>query len=158
MRLDVARMAGIELAVDQRMDQHFGFGAIHGADPSSTVQRARSIERARASRDITVPTGTPSDLGDVAIRQVVDIAQHHGFAKRLRQRGDEPADGFVVAAAQQFRFGRKLRLLPRRQIVRRMLFLVRSGRHRLRRARRANSALQTFRRIASSHGFMAGPR
>ena len=62
MGLDVARMAGIELAVDQRMQQDFAFGAVHGrsGSPSATFQAERSIERARASRDITVPTGTPA--------------------------------------------------------------------------------------------------
>src|SRR4029077_2726836 len=60
VRLDIARMTGVKLVVDQRVDQDFRVGAVHGADPSSTFQRARSIERARASRDITVPTGTPT--------------------------------------------------------------------------------------------------
>ena len=64
VRLDVAGMPGVELAVDQRMQQDFAFGAVHGIDPgtepSATFQAERSIERARASRDITVPTGTPA--------------------------------------------------------------------------------------------------
>jgi hypothetical protein len=72
MRLDVARMAGVEFAVDQRVKQDFAFSAIHGAVPGvvpaavgvggSVVafHAERSIERARASRDMTVPTGTPA--------------------------------------------------------------------------------------------------
>ena len=60
MRLDVARMAGVELAVEQRVQQDFAFGAVHGAAPSATFHAERSIARARASRDITVPTGTPA--------------------------------------------------------------------------------------------------
>ena len=60
MGFDVAGMAGVELAVDERMQHDFGVGAVHGAAPSATVQAERSIERARASRDITVPTGTPA--------------------------------------------------------------------------------------------------
>ena len=60
MRLDVARMPGIELAVDQRMQQDFAFGAVHVVDPSSAFHAERSIDRARPSRDITVPTGTPA--------------------------------------------------------------------------------------------------
>jgi hypothetical protein len=60
MRLDVAGMDGIELAVDQRVKQQLVFGAIHRTAPSATFQAARSIDRARASRDITVPTGTPA--------------------------------------------------------------------------------------------------
>jgi len=50
--------ACIELAVDERMQQPFAFGAVHGTDPgiapgkepSATFQAERSIERARASR------------------------------------------------------------------------------------------------------------
>jgi hypothetical protein len=57
MRLDLACVAGVELAVDQRMNKHFGFGAVHVVDPSSPFHAARSMDRARASRDITVPRG-----------------------------------------------------------------------------------------------------
>ena len=58
--LDIAAVPGVELAVDQRVKQQFVFGAIHHTAPSATFQAARSIDRARASRDITVPTGTPA--------------------------------------------------------------------------------------------------
>ena len=60
MRLDLACVAGVELAVDQRMNKHFGFGAVHVVDPSSPFHAARSMDRARASRDITVPRGMPA--------------------------------------------------------------------------------------------------
>ena len=61
------------------------------------------------------------------------------FAERLRQRSDEPADGFVVVAAQQFRFRRRLRLLPERRIVGRKLFV------RALRRRRLHGAPREFR-------------
>src|SRR5215472_13701159 len=66
VRFDVPRMTGVEFAVDQRMKQHFRFIAVHSADPEGTAgprwvsaafQAARSMARARARRDITVPTG-----------------------------------------------------------------------------------------------------
>ena len=60
MGLDVARVPGVELAVDQRVQQDFGFVAGHAGDPSATFHAERNMERARASRDITVPTGTPA--------------------------------------------------------------------------------------------------
>src|SRR5665213_897704 len=58
MSLDLARMAGVELAVDQRMQQDFRLVAGHFGGSSSASQAERSMARARASRDITVPTGT----------------------------------------------------------------------------------------------------
>jgi len=60
VRFDVAGMTGIELAVDERMNEDFGVSAVHVVDPSSTRHAVRNIERPRASRDITVPTGTPT--------------------------------------------------------------------------------------------------
>jgi uncharacterized SAM-binding protein YcdF (DUF218 family) len=72
MRLDIAGMPGVELAVNQRMQHNFRFIASHDAVPEATAgpgrvvtvsaafHAARSIARARASRDMTVPTGTPA--------------------------------------------------------------------------------------------------
>ena len=72
MRLDIAGMSGVELAVNQRMKHNFRFIAFHGAVPEATAgpgrvvvvsaafQAARSMARARANRDMTVPTGMPA--------------------------------------------------------------------------------------------------
>ena len=49
-----------ELAIEKRMQQNFGFVAGHVDLPSSATHASRSNERARAKRDITVPTGTPT--------------------------------------------------------------------------------------------------
>ena len=59
MRLDLARVAGVEFAVDQCVHQHACFLAIHGdlPPPSAAIQASRNRPRARASRDITVPMG-----------------------------------------------------------------------------------------------------
>ena len=38
----------------------------HGLSPSSAIQAWRSMQRARANLDITVPTGTPTDRRDIA--------------------------------------------------------------------------------------------
>src|SRR5262245_55190880 len=57
---DVARVAGIELAVDQRVQHQSGFVAVHCVFSSAASQAARSSRRPRASRDITVPIGAPT--------------------------------------------------------------------------------------------------
>src|SRR4029078_1399976 len=60
MIFDLARVAGIDLAVDQSMQQDAGFLTVHvqASSPSAASQAARNSSRARASRDITVPIGT----------------------------------------------------------------------------------------------------
>ena len=61
MLLAAHRMGGIELAVDQAVEEQPGGGAIahplSPARPSRRRQAAASRSRARASRDITVPVG-----------------------------------------------------------------------------------------------------
>src|ERR1700734_1480272 len=65
MRFHLAGVPGVEFAVDQRVQQHLAVEAVHGDVPpaacngeaSAEFHAARSIERARANRDITVPTG-----------------------------------------------------------------------------------------------------
>ena len=62
MSFDFARVSGIEFAVDERVHQEAGFFAVHrGVSSASALSQAsRSMLRARASRDITVPTGAPT--------------------------------------------------------------------------------------------------
>ena len=72
MRLDIAGVPGVELGVNQRMQHNFRFIASHDAVPEATAgpgrvvtvsaafHAARSMARARASCNMTVPTGTPA--------------------------------------------------------------------------------------------------
>ena len=54
---DLAGVPGIELAVDQCVEQDLRFVAGHVRCSSAAVHAERSMARARARRDITVPTG-----------------------------------------------------------------------------------------------------
>ena len=87
MPLDCARMPGIEFAVDQRMQQRFLRSA---PSLAASIDLARAPAphaaslRARASRDITVPTGMPDRRCDLAIAELIDLAHHQRFAKRVR--------------------------------------------------------------------------
>src|SRR4029078_7233920 len=60
MRLNIVAVPAIELAVEEGVKQDFGFCASHVGSPSSAIHAFRSMERARAKRDITVPTGAPT--------------------------------------------------------------------------------------------------
>src|SRR4029077_9716034 len=95
MHLNLARVPGIELAIEERMKQNFGFGAAHVDVPSSAIHAFRSMDRARAKRDITVPTGTPI-TSNVAIGQIVDFAQDNRLPKRLGKLSNETADCLCV--------------------------------------------------------------
>jgi hypothetical protein len=55
MCLHIADVPGIELLVEQGVEQDFGFGASHVGSPSSAIHALRSMDRARANRDIIVP-------------------------------------------------------------------------------------------------------
>src|SRR5205823_6006433 len=57
MVLDFACVPGVELAVDQRVKKNFSLVASHFGGSSSAIHADRSMARARARRDITVPTG-----------------------------------------------------------------------------------------------------
>jgi hypothetical protein len=60
MRFHVMGVPGIELAVEEGVEQNSGFAAGHIGIPSSAIHAWRSMERARAKRDITVPMGAPT--------------------------------------------------------------------------------------------------
>ena len=60
MAFDLARVTGVEFAVDQCVQEEIRFVAGHLGCSSSASQAVRSMARARASRDITVPTGAPT--------------------------------------------------------------------------------------------------
>jgi hypothetical protein len=47
-----------------------------------------SRSRAQASRDITVPIGHLRHLGDLAVCEALEVAQHQRLAERRRQRRD----------------------------------------------------------------------
>ena len=104
MRLNLAYVTGIEFVVDQGMQQDFALGAIHGVTPSAAFHAERSMERARASRDITVPTGHTGDLRDLLIGQIVDFTQYDDFTKLRGQFGDQLPNSVVVVPLQQRHF------------------------------------------------------
>src|SRR5689334_22602288 len=59
MGLHVTCGPGIELAVDKSVQENFGFVAGHFGCPPASIHASRNMERARARRNITVPTGRP---------------------------------------------------------------------------------------------------
>lgn len=85
MVFDLARMAGVEFAIDQRMKQHFSFSQVISVvalfrHPCRSQHGAGAREARHHGTD-----GHRRDVGDLAVRKVLDFAQHEGFAKRLGQ-------------------------------------------------------------------------
>ena len=118
MRLDLAGVPGIELAVEQRVQQHPGFIARHHRSFSSAAsQAARNIARAARQPRHHRADRRADDLGDLAIGQVVDLAQHDRLAEWRRQRAHHVADRLLVAAAQHMRLRRLRRLAPQRHRI-----------------------------------------
>jgi hypothetical protein len=74
---------GIELVVEQGVEQDFGFGASHVGSPSSASHALCSMGRARASREITVPNGAPTtsviSLHDRSLISRSTIASRNGL-------------------------------------------------------------------------------
>jgi hypothetical protein len=157
MVFDLARVSGVEFAVDQRVKKNFSLVASHFGCSSSAIHADRSMARARARRDITVPTGTSDDIGDFAVRKIVNFTQHECLPERFGKGAHEPPDRGRVPAGATSAFPAFPALRARAAVVRR--FQVTSSMAALGElARRANSARQTLRRIANSQGFIAGPR
>jgi len=59
VRFDIDRVVGIKLVVQQRVNEDFCLGAIHGAACSPILRRARTSDLAAASRDNSVSVDTP---------------------------------------------------------------------------------------------------
>src|SRR5262249_61561381 len=59
MGLHVPCVPGIELVVEKSVQENFGFVAGHFGRPPAAIHASRNMERARARRGITVPTGAP---------------------------------------------------------------------------------------------------
>jgi hypothetical protein len=60
VRLDLTDMPGVELVIEQCVKKNLGLVAGHLYGSSSAIHAIRSIARARARRDITVPMGAPT--------------------------------------------------------------------------------------------------
>ena len=111
MRFDLAGVTDVELAVDQRVQQYFGVVAGHlAALPFRRSQadaqhrpRAREARHHRADR-------RADDVGDLAIVEIVDLAQHQRLAERIRRAPRSGAAPSQRRAAQRLRF-RRLRLV-----------------------------------------------
>ena len=146
MIFDLARVAGIELAVDQRVKKNFGLVAGHFGCSSSAIHADRSMARARARRDITVPTGA-STMSAISRYERLWISRNtkvsrNGSASAL----DQPPDRGRVALAQHLRLRRFLRLVPQRRLLGAVGHVVDGGGRRARRA----AQIRRGRRCAGS--------
>jgi len=103
-----------------------------------------------------VPTGSADDVGDLAIRQVLNFTQHKGLAKRLGEIATSRR--IVVASRRRSTCVSGLSCVSCQSGVCSALSGTSSIGAVAELARRANFRAQTLRRIASSHGFIAGPR
>src|SRR6478609_4147723 len=156
MVFDIARVAGVEFAVDQRVKQQFSLVAIHFGCSSSAIHAERSMARARARRDITVPTGTSATSA---------ISRYERFWTSRSTKVSRNGSASVAISRRTVSESQRRRscasgvswtschsgacsaLSGTSSIG--LVGVV---------ARLAYSARQTLRRIAKSHGFIAGPR
>src|SRR5207248_8506265 len=156
MLFDLARMARVEFAVHQGVKKDFGLVASHLGCSSSAVHAVRSMARARARRDITVPTGAPTALAisryeRLLISRSTNVSRNGSASADTSRRTVAASRVRSICASgvscASFHSGVCSALSGTSSIgpVGEL-------------ARRANSARQTLRRIANSHGFIAGPR
>src|SRR6185437_11907370 len=152
MRFDLARVAGIELAIDQRVKKDACLVAGHFACSCSASHAERSMARARARRDITVPTGAPTASAisryerllisrntKVSLKGSASASTIRLIAEASRSRNIS-ASGVCCSSCQSGVCSAASGLSS----------IALAGAL----ARLANSARQTLRRIASSHGFI----
>ena len=120
MRLDLAGMPGVELAVDQRMHKDFRFVAIHddltpafGRDPGFAQHPARAGQ----TRHHRAYWRFDHDC-NIAIGKVVDLAQHDHLPEFSRQLRDQPAHGGGIVPPQHRLLGRVAVFAPHRRGLR----------------------------------------
>ena len=146
MRLDRAGARHIEFAVDQAMQQHLCFIARHHcAFSSADSHAARNIERARANRDITVPTGTPAISAISLYDRSLTLAQHDRLAKSLGNALTMSRMDCSSRRRSITRLRRLRRFAPQRHRIFGELLIGKA-------AWRVSWLLQTLRKIANSHG------
>src|SRR5262249_11428330 len=157
MGLHVMGMAGIELIVDERVQQHFGFVAGHFGCPSAASQASRSMERARARRDITVPTGAPTTSAisryDRSLISRSTITSRNTSGSAATKPLIVSASNLPSTAASGVSCG-STHMGAGGSDLSDSAWMSRNSTT----ERRAYSALQTLRRIASSHGLVVGLR
>ena len=73
------------------------------SSPRPRARRCATSSVPRASRDITVPIGTPTIPAISLVGQIVDLAQHDHLAKHVRQRIDDAPGSICVVVLPQHR-------------------------------------------------------
>jgi hypothetical protein len=106
-------VTGVELAVHQRMQHGPGLFASHFICSCSAIHAERSMARARARRDITVPTGAPTVCA-ISRQERLLISRSTKVSRRFGKRVDQLADRSCVTRLQYLGFRGLLRLVPER--------------------------------------------
>ena len=104
LALELERGHGVELAVEGSVEPQKPLVRVpvgHG----SALKVLASMARARASRDITVPTGVVGRFGDLAIGEAVDVAHHQRFQKGRGKAGDRLTQALAVFKGDELLLG-----------------------------------------------------